>query len=388
MKILMISTLNLSKPNGGTAHFTSIAQGFRKYGHTVDAIIPDFGDDRAAHELASQSFDTITFSSNNFSRFLPLSKTSINSLAQLFQTLTFNMSSYDWVYVRSNILSCLIALALRFKGIKTIITEHNGWFSDELSMMGVPFIFKRLLNFVQVLDARLARQVRVVVPGIQEKLIDCGISKDKITIIGNGTNLDLFYPIDKETALTKIGLDPNYFYLGFIGDLELWQGVETAIEAMPIICQKYPNTRLLIIGEGRQLEPLKKKYSDRASLQFLGSVPYRESNLYINSFDIALLPKCGLSTIGFSPIKLYAYAAAGRAILASNIRGISELEAASFVVLHQPGNPQDLAQKAIKMMSDRDYLNKMGAAARHYAELHFSWELVAKKILDAMPEID
>ena len=384
MKILMISTLNLTKSNGGTIHFTSIAQEFRKYGHSITAIIPDIGNNQSAHNLANLSFDKINFSGNNLSKFIPLSKTSINSFAQIFKVLTLNPSDYDWVYIRSNILSLAIILVLRIRGFKYIFAEHNGWFADELAMMGVPNIFIFSIKLLQVMDAHLATKVRAIVPGIKEKLVAQGVQEDKIIVVGNGTNIDLFQPINKQQKLNFLNLDKNCFYFGFIGDLEPWQGVETAIEAMAIICQHYPQSRLLVIGEGRLLETLKQKYGNHQYIQFIGAVPYLKSNDYINFFDIALLPKKGLSDIGYSPIKLYAYAAAGKPILASDIRGIQELASANFLVLHKPDDPQDLASKALNMMSNYNNLKEMGIRARQYAEAHFSWQLVSQKIVQAM----
>ena len=157
---------------------------------------------------------------------------------------------------------------------------------------------------------------------------------------------------------------------------------------MSIIYDKYPETRLLVIGGGRQLKYLQETYGHLEYIQFLGSVPYQNSNDYINCFDIALLPKQGLDDIGYSPIKLYAYAAAGRAILASDIRGIKELEPNKFLRLHQPGNSQDLAAKAIEMISHPEQLSQMGMIAREYAEQHFSWKLVTDKIIQAMENYD
>ncbi len=384
MKILIIATLNLSESNGGTVHFTSITQEFCRAGHILDVIIPSTGSKEIDHQIATEYFNRVIFSSNTLSKLIPISKTSINSLSQVFTILSQNPQDYDWVYLRSNLLSLAVLLALKLKGFKYIVTEHNGWFIDELTMIGVSKWQQNMIKYLQIMDAKLANLVRTVVPNIKEKLIENGIDHKKIFVAGNGTNINFFKPINRAKILKKLNLKPEYFYLGFIGDLEPWQGVEIAINAMPIICEKYPKTRLLVVGKGRQLDYLQTTYGHLEYVQFLGGVAYTESNDYINSFDIALLPKHGLADIGFSPIKLYAYAAAGRPILASDIIGMRELESAKFLVLHQPGNSEDLAVKTIEMMSKPEDLSKMGLIAREYAEKHFSWQLVTQKIIQAM----
>ncbi|WP_171974820.1 glycosyltransferase family 4 protein [Leptolyngbya sp. 'hensonii'] len=384
MKILMISTLNLSQPNGGTAHFLSLAQEFRRQGHTIHALIPDPGAIWAERAPMDQHFDQVFFSSRHLSRLIPLSKTSINTLAQIPTILSVSRQNYDWVYLRSNLFSSLISLALRMKGFPNILAEQNGWFADELNLMGVPGLFHRLVEQFQVMDARLASLVAVVVPGIQKKLMLRGVDPAKILVTRNATDIELFQPLERKQALQQVGLDPDFFYLGFIGDLEPWQGVETAIQAMPLIASQYPQVRLLVVGQGRQYDYLVQTYGADARVQFLGSVPYAQSNLYINCFDLALLPKQGLSEIGYSPIKFYAYAAAGRAILASRIAGIQEFEPAGFLALHHPGDVADLAAQAIALIGDPDRLAQMQAISRRYAEQYFSWQLVSQEILAVM----
>jgi glycosyltransferase involved in cell wall biosynthesis len=388
MKILIISTLNLSHSNGGIVHFTSISQEFRRAGHILDAIIPSTNNQEIDQQIATKYFDQVTFSSNQLSKLLPISKTSINSLLQIFTALQQNPDNYDWVYLRSNLLSFFVLLALKLRGFKKIVSEHNGWFVDELTMMGVSNWQQNIIKYLQIQDAKLANLVRTVVPNIKQKLRENGIDDQKIFVAGNGTDIHFFKPQNRREILNQINLNPEYFYLGFIGDLEPWQGVEVAINAMSIIYDKYPESRLLVIGGGRQLKYLQETYGHLEYIKFLGSVPYQNSNDYINCFDIALLPKQGLDDIGYSPIKLYAYAAAGRAILASDIRGIKELEPNKFLRLHQPGNSQDLAAKAIEMISHPEQLSQMGIIAREYAEQHFSWKLVTDKIIQAMENYD
>jgi glycosyltransferase involved in cell wall biosynthesis len=384
MKILIISTLNLSESNGGTVHFTSIAQEFFRAGHTVDVIIPSTGSEEIDSQINAGFFGRVIFSSNTLSKLIPTSKTSINSLSQFFTILLQNPNDYDWVYLRSNLLSLAVLVALKIRGFKYIVTEHNGWFIDELKMMGVSVWQRNIIKYLQITDAKLANLVRAVVPNIRAKLIENGIDGKKVFVAGNGTDINFFQRDNRETTLKKLGFGTEYFYLGFIGDLEPWQGVEVAVNAMAIISQKYPKTRLLIVGGGRQLNYLQETYGHLEFVQFIGAVPYKESNTYINCFDIALLPKHGLANIGYSPIKLYAYAASGRPILASDITGIRELESSQFLVLHNPGSSEDLATKAIDMMSKLEDLAKMSLNARNYAEKYFSWKLVTEKIIQSM----
>jgi glycosyltransferase involved in cell wall biosynthesis len=383
MKILMISTLNLSLPNGGTVHFTSIAKEFRRAGHTVDAIVPSTGDISKNQIITEKFFDHVTFTPS-LTRLIPVGKTSLNSLAQIFSILGQKAHGYDWVYLRSSVISALAISALRLKGFRQIVTEQNGWFADELVQMGVARPWLNLIKQLQLLDAKLATFAIAVVEGIKEKLVEYDLPSEKVLVVGNGTDPKIFYPLPRQEILQKYGLDPNCFYLGLIGDLERWKGAELAIQAMPNICEAYPYVKLLVVGSGRQLGYLQETYRDLQCVNFMNEVPYEQSNEYINCFDIALLPLLEFSNIGFSPIKLYAYAASGKPILSSNFRGVRELESTGFITLHENGNYHDLAKQAIAMISDSQKLAIMGDKARNYAEQHFTWEAIAAKILQRM----
>ncbi len=388
MRILMISTLDLAQPNGGTIHFSALAKGFRARGHEVDALLAT----PSRHPkpiLAESYFDRITFTSTFLSRLIPLSKTTVNSLLQVAPVWRLRAGDYDWVYLRSTPLSVVVLWALRRRGVRNIFVEHNGWFSDELVLMGVPHIFKTAIEKLQTVEAHMATRLRVVVPGIQEQLLARskrpGELKTRLVVIGNGADIEHYHPMDRALALKTVGLDLDKYYLGFIGDLDPWQGVETAIQAMPLIRAQIPHAELLIVGAGRQLNDLKTTYGQCPYIHFLGAVAYADSNPYVNCFDIALLPKRGLGGIGYSPIKLYTYAAAGRTILASSIRGIEAYGGAEgFLTLHRPGDEADLAQQACRLYADADRSHRSAVRARQHAEVYFSWQLVADQILQAM----
>jgi glycosyltransferase involved in cell wall biosynthesis len=377
----MISTMNLERPNGGTIHFTSIAKEFRKAGNLVHGLVPNFGNLKDSQQVISECFDQVFFSSRFLTKLVPFSQTSVNGLAQIFNILTLNSQNYDCVYLRSHLLSTIVICFLRLRGFRVIITEHNGWFCDEVKTFKGSFFTYFLLKILQTIDGNLSTLVIAVVEGIKEKLVENGVDKDKIAVVGNGVDLDVFYPINRQKIFNKLNLDQNYFYLGLISDLEPWKGTENAIIAMKKIYAECPNTRLLIVGGGRQLEYLKNNYKELDYIFFLGEVPYFESNNYINAFDLALLPLLNLSNIGYSPIKFYAYAAAGRPILASNLRGIRELKKEGFLILHEAGNDEDLATKSINLIKNKSQLKVMGIKARKYAENYFSWGIIANNIL-------
>ena len=74
-----------------------------------------------------------------------------------------------------------------------------------------------------------------------------GISREKITVVGIGVDLEPFDGIDDQQAKMKLGFgsDP---VVGFIGQLGRYKGVDTLLRAAPLIWEKCPEVRFLIAG--------------------------------------------------------------------------------------------------------------------------------------------
>ena len=81
---------------------------------------------------------------------------------------------------------------------------------------------------------------------------------EKITVIYNGVDRDLFNPISPHKR-------ENYFL--FVGTQAPHKNLERLLEAWKVVVQKFPQRRLVIVGKQKQ-HPL----TDDASVQFLGEV--------------------------------------------------------------------------------------------------------------------
>ncbi|PMP95968.1 MAG: hypothetical protein C0169_04930, partial [Thermodesulfobacterium geofontis] len=130
-------------------------------------------------------------------------------------------------------------------------------------------------------------------------------------------------------------------YLFYAGSLEKWKGVEVLIKAMSYL----PNEKLLIAGEGEELENLKKlvknlNLEDR--VKFLGYLSHKEIPLYLTKSKIGVLPNINEGISEFtSPLKLFEYIALGLPIVASDLPVFREvLRDRENALLVKPGDPE------------------------------------------------
>ncbi|KAF5082954.1 Glycosyltransferase Gtf1 [anaerobic digester metagenome] len=106
-------------------------------------------------------------------------------------------------------------------------------------------------------------------------------------IIPNGVDLDLFMPVR-----SKFILKSQIPHIICISRLENGKGIECALHAMKLIANRYPGSRLTIIGDGairEKLEDLTDNMELRHNVEFVGEIPNIDIPKHLSSANIYLL---------------------------------------------------------------------------------------------------
>jgi len=267
------------------------------------------------------------------------------------------------------------------------IIEVNGIIEDEIRITKRGDRFSQwIISKVERYNFLKANRYIVVTSELKEVLHkDYGTSEDKIIVVENGANTDLFKPMDGLHAKRELNLSLNHQYICFVGQLAPWQGVEFLISTMPFVLKEYPGSIALIIGDGKMKVKLTRLAAQRGisnEVVFIGKVTYEEVPWYINASDICVAPfvKERNQRIGLSPLKLCEYLACGKPVVASRISGLEILEKYNCGYLINPESPEELAQAIIKLLRDPILRQSMGENGRKYVLENRSWESVAKKL--------
>jgi len=270
------------------------------------------------------------------------------------------------------------------------VVEINGLVIKELEMNGASKLGIKIARLTEKLNYKHAKKIVAVTKNLKEKIKELyHIPNERIVVIENGANTDLFKPMDRGKCIKELSLDESHHYVCFVGNLAPWQGVEYLIEAAPLILKKVPNTKFLIIGDGMMKEKLvslaeKTGISDKVI--FTGAVPYEEVPKYINASDVCVAPKKPLKS-GYSPLKLYEYMACGKPVVASIISGFEILEQQNAGILAEPEKPEELAEIIIKLLKDKKMREEMGKNGRGYVVKNHSWRIVAKRVAEVCEEV-
>jgi glycosyltransferase involved in cell wall biosynthesis len=161
----------------------------------------------------------------------------------------------------------------------------------------------------------------------------------------------------------------------FAGALRPWHGVETIAEAWRRLGSDAPPLR--VIGDGPGRDALVA-----IDAEMLGAVPHDDVPALLAEADIGLAPYSADAPTYFSPLKLFEYLAAGLAIVAADLPGVSDIVAPDAAVLIRPGDATALAAGVAALANDPDERSRLGRTAKALAAEH-TWERRARRIVEA-----
>ena len=304
----------------------------------------------------------------------------------------------DVLYLRQNSFPFFPIILCKILKIPSIV-EVNGLVLDELkvnpnSQSFAYRVFSYLALRSEKFNYKHCDRIVSVTGKLKDELVRLySVPENKVYVINNGANIDIFKPLDSGRMKAKLQLENSKKYICFVGHLAAWQGVEFLIHASPLILEKCPEARFLIVGDGVMKDKLLEITSELGlsdKFTFTGRIPYEQVPFYINAADVCVAPfiKERNSKIGLSALKTYEYLACGKPIVASSIPGVKDLiESSGGGISVTPENPEELAAAVVRLLSDEKTRAAMGKKGRRYVVDNHSWDGVARKILDMCKDI-
>jgi glycosyltransferase involved in cell wall biosynthesis len=180
------------------------------------------------------------------------------------------------------------------------------------------------------------------------------------------------------------------FIAGYTGHLYQGRGVRLILDIASRLTEM---GFLLVGGEPQDVRRLSQAVRSRnlSNVYLTGFVPNAEVPLYQAACDVLLMPyqqRVAASSGGdiaryLSPMKLFEYLAAGRAILSSDLPVLREALSPEFAILLPPGEPEAWVKALKTMRADPALGNSLGRRARDEAR-RYTWESRAARILEGL----
>lgn len=362
MNIIYIALVELEVFNAPRTHTLEVCEHLEKLGNKVLLLIP-----KLRQEKFKFSFDVVYVPFLGWGLFREFIYNIFLSIYLIFHIFKFKP---DIIYEREifNPLSQIISSIFKIK----YFIEING-----------PSFSKNSLFKNYSIRLKIRKCSGIVVPSknLRNSLIKTqNLAEDKIKFIANGFNPDIFYPMDKFECRRKICLKEDRFYIGYTGGIYHAYDFDILVD---YIDEFRKDIDLIVVT--KNISCIKS----RENIRIYNNVPYKEVPIYINSFDICILPlsKSGIKTMEFlARIKLYEYIACNKLVLVPYIEKAEVPDdLKNFIVSYKYGDKKDFCNKLHELYLHREFLQKNKGQLKKVLN-KYTWEETTKKIIKFISE--
>jgi len=236
---------------------------------------------------------------------------------------------------------------------------------------------------------RAAASVVALSPGMRAGVAAAGIPEERITLIPNASDLDLFSPdLNSGDLRQRFGLGDAFVccYFGTMGEAnDLGQVIEAAALLRE---QGQEDVRFVLQGDGKRRSELEQQIAARglsnvtllpAGDKFAAARLAAASDACMTIFkDVPILATN-------SPNKLFDSFAAGRPAIVNTDGWQRELvETHEAGVFARPGDPADLARQVLLLRDNPELARRYGQNARRLAEREFDRRLLAERLRELL----
>jgi glycosyltransferase involved in cell wall biosynthesis len=190
------------------------------------------------------------------------------------------------------------------------------------------------------------------------------VASARVRVIWNGAPLGEFAPGEPargQRVRRELGIPEGVPLVGIVGRLNPQKGHRHLLDAWPILAQRHPEARLLVVGDGDLETALR---GQAQALGISGRVVFAGHRTDIPAVLSALDVVCIASTYEGTPLALFEAMAAGKAIVSTAVDGCREvLEQGVTGLLVTPSDPTSLAGALDRTLGDPMLRDRLSEAA-------------------------
>jgi glycosyltransferase involved in cell wall biosynthesis len=232
-----------------------------------------------------------------------------------------------------------------------------------------------LMSGLEWVSYRSAHRLIGLSPGIVEGIVRRGVPRERIALVPNGCDFDIFaVPAD---PWRPAGVQPDDCLAVFAGTHGIANGLDAVLDAAAELMRRGRlDIKILLIGKGG----LKRTLMARAEREGLRNVVFHEpvdkarlaGLMAATDIGLQILANVPAFYYGTSPNKFFDYIAAGLPVLTNYPGWVADMvrnQGCGYAV--QPDNPAAFADALEAAASDRNHLREMGRKGRVLAEQEF-----------------
>ncbi len=290
----------------------------------------------------------------------------------------------DLVYSFYDPFSIIQGFILKLSGCKWVldIWDHPNLPLRTTRIKGYRFFFRSYipLKIGTYIAQRMLKYADLIILALlPEALPEYGVNQGKIFPVTNGVDLNITQPkgIAKKDDVFRV------FYVGYVRQD---RGIDTLLSAMGILKEKLPSLKLTLVGDTAEedryhaaqvVESLNlEKYVD-----FLGVLNHDQVLHLEECSDVCIFPFPSVRELDYiHPIKMLEYLAMGRAVVATDLKGVRTIiNDGENGLLVEPDNPEDMARAILRIYESPELRKRIEGNARRSVE-KYSWNKINEQI--------
>jgi glycosyltransferase involved in cell wall biosynthesis len=245
-----------------------------------------------------------------------------------------------------------------------------------------------LIEFIAIFKADRIIVLSELMRDMVHKYFFC--PKKKILKISPGVNKSIFKIRDKAKIRRMLGLPPPpTLILLSLGRLVRRKNISLVIRSFNKVCRKYPESKLLIVGNGGEkpyLEKLVQQLELEKKVDFRDSTP--EPWLFYSAADFFVLPSL------FEPFGLVLLEAMSSGLPCIGLRSGKRIKTACEEIIRDSktgflvnNSVDDLANKIEILLENKQLRREMGEKSREICAKEYSWEKMANAFMGISKDI-
>ena len=365
---------------GGVVVITDIINKFAELGNDVTVITPDL-------YWNGEQFNPEINSKIKIIRTETPSRTKIKIAARRCQSNIKNKSievgklnQFDFIFTifhPFHLVPKAAVEAAKKLDIPSIVKVDDAIYEKSSGIKSLQRKIEKMIN-----GKTLRAGTKILVSNNETKKIiidEYNVIQEKISIVPNGVDLSMFNITKKKNPKKVV----------FAGAMYYHRGLDVLLETIPLVIEKIPDAKFVLLGSGTEMDKLKEIVSKNKldnSVEFKGWIEREKIPENIADASIGIGPlRLTEVTSRALPIKVLEYMAVSLPLIAQKgtlPNDVLENEKNGFFI----ENHIELAEKIILLLNEPKKVQNMGAHSLKLVQ-KFSWDQVVDSVINEVKNI-
>ena len=298
-----------------------------------------------------------------------------------------NLQNHDLIHERYNLLSFGGAWASRRLGIPYVLEVNADMIAERQAQGKRERGIRRLFAiWTTRFCFDTAQRIICVSAQLKEHLVrQWKVDPGKIVVLPNGADTDAFgRRYDVKSIRCRLALEDEPVVM-FVGGFYLWHDLTLLVKSFARVRCKFPHAKLVLVGDGRTRSSIEQAVVDnglQSAVIMAGAVEHRHVPEMLAIADVAVAPNISFfDGHGGSPLKLFEYMAAGKAIIATKTGQVAEvIQDGHNGILVEAGDEEGLTAAMVTLLDDPPARERLGLLARRQAVEQHSWKQYTREL--------